>query len=60
LQKLIPQLEEAVEKKDRLLRQAQTQIESQQQMIQKLEADVKNLQVCGLVYNKFQYFLGSM
>lgn len=44
LQKLIPQLEESVEKKDRLLRQAQGQIETQQGIIVKLESEVKNLQ----------------
>jgi len=44
LQKLIPQLEEAVDKKERLLRQAQTQIEAQQGRIIQLESEVKNLQ----------------
>jgi flagellar biosynthesis chaperone FliJ len=45
LQKLIPQLEETIEKKDRLLRQAQSQIESQVKRITILETEVKCLQV---------------
>lgn len=45
IQKLIPQLEEAIEKKDRLLRQAQCQIDSQIKQISTLETEVKNLQV---------------
>ncbi|KAI6234682.1 CGMP-dependent protein kinase [Aphelenchoides fujianensis] len=44
IQKLIPQLEESIEKKDRLLRQAQAQINDQQQRIVKLEGDVKQWQ----------------
>ncbi|KAI6214104.1 CGMP-dependent protein kinase [Aphelenchoides besseyi] len=44
IQKLIPQLEETVEKKDRLLRQAQQQIDAQQHRIAKLENDVKQWQ----------------
>ncbi|KAI6187143.1 CGMP-dependent protein kinase [Aphelenchoides besseyi] len=45
IQKLIPQLEETVEKKDRLLRQAQQQIDAQQHRIAKLENDVKQWQI---------------
>ncbi|KAI1725143.1 protein kinase domain-containing protein [Ditylenchus destructor] len=44
IQKLIPQLEETIEKKDRLLRQAQCQIESQLKRISGLETEVKCLQ----------------
>jgi septal ring factor EnvC (AmiA/AmiB activator) len=40
----VPQLEETVEKKDRMLRQAQSQIEAQQARILKLEGEVKSLQ----------------
>ncbi|CAD5219540.1 unnamed protein product [Bursaphelenchus okinawaensis] len=44
IQKLVPQLEETIEKKNRLLQQAQNQIEVQQSKIVKLESDVKTLQ----------------
>lgn len=45
IQKLVPQLEETIEKKDKLLRQAQSQIESQTKRISVLETEVRCLQV---------------
>uniref|UniRef100_A0AC34QJH7 cGMP-dependent protein kinase n=1 Tax=Panagrolaimus sp. JU765 TaxID=591449 RepID=A0AC34QJH7_9BILA len=44
IQKLIPQLEEAIEKKDKLLRQSQSTIETQKNRITDLEREVKGLQ----------------
>lgn len=44
LQKLVPQLEDQLEKKDRQLRQNQMEMEAQQKRIGKLEAEVKGLQ----------------
>ncbi|MFH4974434.1 hypothetical protein AB6A40_001143 [Gnathostoma spinigerum] len=44
IQKLIPQLEETIEKKDRQLRQQQATVESQLKRIADLEREVKTLQ----------------
>ncbi|VDK53954.1 unnamed protein product [Anisakis simplex] len=45
IQKLIPQLEETIEKKDRQIRQQQSTVESQLKRITELEREVKTLQV---------------
>ena len=49
IQKLVPQLEETIEKKDKLLRQAQSQIEAQVKRITILETEVRCLQVGFLI-----------
>ncbi len=48
VQKLIPQLEETIEKKERLLRQQQTTVETHLKRIAELETEVKTLQVFGV------------
>ncbi len=46
VQRLIPQLEETIEKKEALIRQQQGTIGGQLRRITELENDVKSLQVC--------------
>lgn len=45
IQKLIPQLEETIEKKERQIRQQQSTVETQMKRIAELEKEVKTLQV---------------
>jgi len=45
LQKLVPQLEQQLEQKDRLIRQNQLQFEAHTKRITSLEGEVKGLQV---------------
>lgn len=45
IQKLLPQLEETIEKKERQIRQQQSSLDGQLKRITELEAEVKTLQV---------------
>ena len=46
IQKLIPELEESIVKKDEQIKQQQTAIDGHMKRITNLETQVKNLQVC--------------
>lgn len=57
IQKLIPQLEETIEKKERQIRQQQTTVGTQLKRINELEKEVRTLQVYLVNIKKINFVL---